>query len=225
MRSMAAFCLGGVLAASMLLGGCSATEKTGEVGNKNLRPYTADDYEKHGLPLNGVHSYGSPTYRLKSADNTYNHQDTWMLRNRMGNNLIGAHGNDRLDMDEGLAHRLEALPGVQKAYVLLAGPRAYVGIQKEDGHQGANRGTFDVDPMLGSRIERQVQAASPAVKQVYATSNPEYLARMEIYRAAANGGRSIGEFTAEFNALAARIFPAVTYMDNAGNRSSADRRP
>lgn len=224
MRTIAAFSLGGLLAASIALAGCSAVEKTGEVGNKNLRPYTANDHEKHGLPLNGVHSFDSPTYRLRS-DDRYNHQDTWMLRNRMGNNLIGAHGNDRLEMDPALANRLEALPGVKKAYVLLAGERAYVGIKKEDGRQGTSAEAADVHPMIRSRIVQQVRSASPAVKQVYTTTNPEYLARMETYRDASDNGHPIGEFTAEFNALAARIFPAVTYMDDAGSRSSADRHP
>lgn len=211
MRKIAAYSLGGLMAASLALAGCAAVEKTGDVGNKNLRPYTANDYEKHGLPLNGVHSYGSPTYRLRSADNRYNHQDEWMLRNRMGNNLIGAHGNDQLEMDEGLAGKLEALPGVNRAYVLLAGDRAYVGIEERrssgqgDEQTGAGLTTERID-----RIVRSVKKHSPKARNVYVTSNPEYLSRMEIYRDSEKNGRPVREYLAEFNALAARIFPAVT---------------
>lgn len=223
-RSMAAFSMGGLLAASVALAGCSAVEKTGEVGNKNLRPYTANDHEKHGLPLNGVHSIDSPTYRLRSADDRYNHQDTWMLRNRMGNNMIGAHGNDRLEMDEGMARRLKALPGVKEAYVLRAGERAYVGIRENRQGQRPSR-TAEVNPELRSRIIQRIQKASSTAREVYVTSNPEYLARMEMYRDAADSGHPVGEFTAEFNALAARIFPAVTYKDTAETRFPADRRP
>ena len=190
-------------------------DKTGDVGNKNLRPYKANDYEKHGLSINGVHSYGSPAYRMRSSSNPYNHQDTWMLRNRMGNNLIGAHGNDRLKMDGALAARLEAMPEVKRAYVLLADERAYVGI-KENRSAAAPMRAVDVQPELRRRIAERIGSVFPAVRQVYVTSNPEYLDRMKVYSDEEKAGRPVLEFLAEFNALAARIFPAVTYSGEPG---------
>jgi len=216
MRHFTKVSLGALLIAAISLTGCAAVNKTGEVGNKNLRPYQSNDYEKHGLPLNGVHSYGSPTYRLKSAGDIYNHQDEWMLRNRMGNNLIGAHGNDELAFDRDLASRLEALPNVKKAYVLLAGRRAYVGIE-ENRHAGMKAEAIDVRPEMKNQLIGRVKSASAEIQQVYVTTNREYLDRMKIYSKAAQSGHSAKEFLAEFNALAARIFPAVTYRDDSGS--------
>jgi len=222
LRSISALSASGLLGASIALAGCAAVEKTGEVGNKNLRPYTANDHEKHGLPLNGVHSFDSPTYRLRSANDRYNHQDEWMLRNRMGNNLVGAHGNDQLEMDGALASQLEALPDVKKAYVIRAGQRAYVGIQENRRH-GAMTDISEIRPALKDRIVSQLKSSSPNLREVYITSNPEYMTRMEAYRNAASSGHPAKEFLAEFNALAARIFPAVTYSAPTG--SPAPNRP
>jgi len=41
---------------------------------------------------------------------------------------------------------------------------------------------------------------------------------MEMYSDAAKSGHPVKEYLAEFNALAARIFPAVSYSEQAGSR-------
>lgn len=146
-----------------------------------------------------------------------------MLRNRMGNNWIGAHGNDKLVMDNKLAKQLEALPGVQQAYVLVTENRVYVGIKVQQ-REDSSAAVSDVQPHLRNKVTERVMLASPAVKQVLITANPEYMERMKIYNDAERSGHPVREYLAEFNALAARIFPAVTFMDNEGAGSAADAR-
>lgn len=203
-----------VSACLALLAGCGgALEKTGDVGNKNLRPYETNEYQEKGLRLNGVHAPGSRTYQ--QGEKEYNLQDRWMLRNPMGNNWITEHGNDRLAMDRKTADRLKTLPGVSEAYVLIADDRAYVGIALKRPAT-ARSGTADSAPISDSlyrQVAGKVREAVPAVHKVYVTSHPEYMERMRIYDAAEKSGHSVQDYVAEFNALAARIFPNVTYRE------------
>jgi len=138
-----------------------------------------------------------------------------MLRNRMGNNWVAAHGNGRLDMDNKLAQQLKQLPGVEQAYVLVTEKNVYVGI-KEQQRGNRSNAAYDVEPALLEQITARIKSSSSADKHVLITAHPEYLERMKIYSDAERSGHAVREYLAEFNALAARIFPAVTFMDDQG---------
>jgi YhcN/YlaJ family sporulation lipoprotein len=199
--------------AALAVGGCMSNN-TGDVGQKNIRPYYANDYEKNGNRLNGVHSFGSATYRTRFASDQANERNRFMGRDGLGHNIVGAHDNYRIEMNGQIAAQLAALPGVRSAYVLLTDHNAYVGVITDPaGSAGTTRvasgAGWDLGGALKDRVADHVKAMAPRIQNVYVTANPDFLARLQSYTQAAGDGHPVQGFLAEFNALAERVFPGA----------------
>ncbi|WP_276354163.1 YhcN/YlaJ family sporulation lipoprotein [Cohnella caldifontis] len=192
------------LTAALAVSGC-VNNRTGEVGQKNIRPNSVNGYDNHRLSLNGTHSYGSPTYRTRFANDQGNEQNRMLGRNRMGNGVVGPHDNYRLESSHTLASQISALPEVDDAYVLLSDKNAYVGVTLFR-RSGTSTYAAGVDNRLRSKIADKVKAAAPGVQKVFVSSHPEFVERMQTY--ALPQGRPAQDFLEEFNALSARMFPA-----------------
>ncbi|MBW5447405.1 hypothetical protein GE107_15210 [Cohnella sp. CFH 77786] len=204
-----------LLSAALAVAGC-VNDKTGDVGQKNLRPNHTNDYVNHRLSINGTHSYGSRTYPTRFASDQANEQNRRMGGNRLNNNIVGVHDNYHLRTNDRIARELAAMPEVDAAYVLLTDHNAYVGItEKRAG--GIAPQSADAGGRLKDKIADRVKAMAPAVQNVYVTANPEFVGRVRYYNQAAGAGHPVQEYLTEFNALVTRIFPATAASGTTGN--------
>ncbi|WP_123039513.1 YhcN/YlaJ family sporulation lipoprotein [Cohnella candidum] len=212
----------GILASSVLLSAAIAVSgcNTGDVGQKNIRPYYANDYVKNGLPINGTHSFGAPTYRTRFANDQANEQNRWMGRNGLNNFVVGAHDNYHLRTNDRIENELSAMPGVGAARVMLTDHNAYVGITPNRSGQ-MNAAAADVEGKLKDKIADRVKAMSPLIQNVYVTSNPEFVDRLTHYSEAAAAGHPVQDYLAEFNALVSRIFPAHSTSGTNGRSATS----
>ncbi|TJY39740.1 hypothetical protein E5161_17475 [Cohnella pontilimi] len=194
-----------LLSAALGMAGC-VDDHTGDVGQKNIRPYYKNDqnaYNKNGLTINGVHSYGGPT-RRRFADDGAMEMNRRNGDARVENFVTGVHGNHHLEWSDRIAAHLQTIPGVKSANVIVTDRNAYVAVMEDQRTADSGQRT------LHDKIADNVRAMSPTVQNVYVSSNPEFVGRMNRYAAAVSQGSSVQRYLMEFNAMVERIFPSLT---------------
>ncbi len=221
-----------LLSAALTATGC-VDNNTGDVGQKNIRPHYANDYEKNGLSMNGTYSYGSPTYRTRFANDQANEQNRRITGgNRIGNGITtrnqaqngalnGAQngmrngaGNGgqnaaqgRFEINERIAGQIAALPEVGDAYVATMGRNAYVALLDQRhviSPYGAN-----VNNELRNKITKKVKSMAPNIQNVYVSVHPEAIERLQWYSLAAKAGQPVQDFLPEFNSFSAKRFSSA----------------
>lgn len=103
-----------------------------------------------------------------------------------------------------IAQRVEALPEVNRATVLINGNRAIVGIDVRGDL------TNTIDANLRNRIEAAVKAADRNIRTVSITSDPTLMTRIRNLSTQINNGNIISNFADEFEDLLRRITSPIT---------------
>ncbi len=184
-----------LLSSVIALTGCMG--KTGDLGNKNIRPNSVRGY--NNVTGNGINN------KMRFANDQDNAQNRMYGERKINNNVIGMHGNSRIEMSDKIADKIAAIPGISSAYVMMTDHNAYVAVKEEDK---ANTGHSAVTDAVKDKIADHVKSLSPSVGNVYVSANPDFTGRMEGYAHDVKAGHPIQGLIVEFNALVERIFPA-----------------
>ncbi|TVX97938.1 YhcN/YlaJ family sporulation lipoprotein [Cohnella terricola] len=198
----------GIVASSVLLSSAIALSgcmnNTGDLGNKNIR--------NNSVHNNAVREYGVDRHKLHGsalrmhfANDSDNDQNRMYGERRINNNVIGMHGNSRIESSDRIANKISAMPGIGSAFVIMTDHNAYVAVKE---HVKANSGSTALTDEVKDKIVDQVKSLSPSVENVYVSANPDFAGRMEGYATNVKAGHPIQGFLAEFNALVERVFPA-----------------
>lgn len=186
-----------LLSSALTVTGCM--ERTGDVGNKNIRSNAARGENDRIL--------GGGTTNMRFANDQLNEMNRIHGGQRTNNNIVGMHGNTHLQLSEPIADNVAGLPGVGKTYVMMTERNAYVSVSQEgNGHRGVAAGDLPED--LKTKVADRVRALSPTTENVYVSGNPDFAARMRNIALEARRGHPVQGFLTEFNALVERIFPA-----------------
>ncbi|MCD9025957.1 YhcN/YlaJ family sporulation lipoprotein [Cohnella silvisoli] len=184
-----------LLSSAIALSGCMSN-KTGDLGNKNIRP----------------NSVGSGM-KMRFANDQDNAQNRSQYGERKeNNNVIGMHGNSRLQTSDKVADKIAKMPGIGSAFVMMTDHSAYVAV-KQDRH-AMSAHSMELANAMKDKIADQVRAMSPSVENVYVSANPDFTSRMQGYANDVRRGHPIQGFLAEFNALVERVFPAPSGTRN-----------
>jgi len=98
------------------------------------------------------------------------------------------------------ASKIVNVSGVKSANVLVTQNNAYVAaVMKEP----AGQLTKDAE----NQISQQVKAVDPNVHNVYVSTNPDFVQRVNNYVADVGAGRPVSGFAAEFGEMVRRVFP------------------
>lgn len=103
-----------------------------------------------------------------------------------------------------IAQRVEALPEVNRATVLINGNRAIVGVDVRGDL------TNTIDANLRNRIEAAVKAADRNIRTISITSDPTLMTRIRNLSTQINNGNIISNFADEFEDLLRRITSPIT---------------
>ncbi|MFC4596944.1 YhcN/YlaJ family sporulation lipoprotein [Cohnella hongkongensis] len=188
-----------LLSSAIALSGCM--NKTGDLGNKNIRNNAA---RQNNAARGGANEYGMRPQARRFAEDAANEQNRLNGNQRIDNNVVGMHGNTRMEASDRIANKISAMPGIGAAYVMLTDRNAYVAVVEDDR---ANTGHTSLTDEVKDKIANQVKALSPSVENVYVSANPDFIGRMEGYANDVRAGHPIQGFITEFNALVERIFP------------------
>jgi YhcN/YlaJ family sporulation lipoprotein len=109
-------------------------------------------------------------------------------------------GNDRIEVADQAALKIVSIPGVKQANVLVTQKNAYVAAVLDGGQNQLSREIED-------QIAFKVKETEPSIQNVYVSTNPNFVERINAYVVDVQQGRPITGFLEEFNELVQRIFP------------------
>lgn len=111
-------------------------------------------------------------------------------------------GNNRIEIANQMADKIVKVNGVRSANVLVTNRNAYVAAVID-----ANQGQLSRN--LEDQIASQVRSVDPNVQNVYVSTNPEFVDRVNAYVNDVRQGRPVAGFFAEFTEMVQRIFPTA----------------
>lgn len=141
---------------------------------------------------------------INNDDNGVTQQGTEMNRQRIQTNQQPDQQPDRNDVRIEVADKavdkIVDIPGVRQANVLVTRRNAYVAAVLNDNKDRLNRKIED-------QIAAQVRATEPDIQNVYVSTNPNFVDRINTYIDDVQQGRPVAGFVNEFNEMIQRIFP------------------
>lgn len=137
-----------------------------------------------------------------NARNQVRQQGTQMQQTQMHQNQPQGTTDNRVQIANQAADKIVKLNGVRAANVLVTRRNAYVAAAVD-----TNQGQLTRE--LEEQIAQQVRATDPNIQNVYVSTNPEFVDRVNRYVADAGQGRPVAGFFEEFNEMVQRIFPTA----------------
>lgn len=112
-----------------------------------------------------------------------------------------AMGDERFRVAQHVADRVAGLPGVRQANVLVTPDfRAYVAVVVDSTPSSPS-------DRIEQRVADRVKAADPRIRDVFVSSNPEFVDRVNRYVEEARAGRPVAGFVEQLNEIVIRLFP------------------
>lgn len=110
------------------------------------------------------------------------------------------NANDRIQVADRASEKIAAIPAVEQANVLVTQRNAYVAAVLDDTRDRLSRKIED-------QIAAKVRETDPGIQNVYVSTNPDFVARINTYVREVRQGRPVAGFVEEFNEMVQRIFP------------------
>ncbi|HOR86032.1 MAG TPA: YhcN/YlaJ family sporulation lipoprotein [Bacillota bacterium] len=110
---------------------------------------------------------------------------------------------------DGLARACEAIPGVDRATVVVSGNTAYVGVNSNGGVTGRNVANRTANDLTGIRRQcaQKIRAADPRINTVYVSEDANFFERLRRVESGMRNGTSIDSFRNELNGLVRSLTP------------------
>lgn len=132
---------------------------------------------------------------VKYEGNNVNLQNVKNDTNNINNNQT------RPEVASKAADRVAALEEVERANVIVTDQNAYVAVVLRDNVKG------EVTNKLENKIADEVRATDPNIRNVFVSSNPDFVNRMKDYADKLNKGEPVTGLVEEFNEMVRRAFP------------------
>ncbi|MDQ0213959.1 YhcN/YlaJ family sporulation lipoprotein [Oikeobacillus pervagus] len=111
------------------------------------------------------------------------------------------NNSDRLDVADEAANRITKIKEVDRANVIVTNRNAYVAVVLKGDTEG--KLTRDVE----NQIAKTVRATDDDIRNVFVSSNPDFVDRMTDYGDKIERGEPIEGLVEEFNETVRRVFP------------------
>lgn len=123
------------------------------------------------------------------------------VRNEDNDFDLNNNNGEQMDVADEAADQISKLEEVQTANVIVTNRNAYVAVTLRNGAKG------EVTDRLENRIADQVRKTDSDIQNVFVSSNPDFVQRMNDYGDKINNGDPIEGFFEEFNEMVRRVFP------------------
>ncbi|AST94701.1 hypothetical protein BC8716_01245 [Shouchella clausii] len=150
-----------------------------------------------GLILTGCGMNGND----RQPDQGDNNRETEV--EQQSNNEQNGNGpfEGRVEVADEVAERISELDEVERANVFVTNENAYVAVMLANGSE--DEVTDDVE----DKISEQVRETDENIRNVYVSSNPDFVERATNYADRIQEGEPVEGFIEEFNETIERIFP------------------
>jgi YhcN/YlaJ family sporulation lipoprotein len=126
-------------------------------------------------------------------------QELHQMQNQRNYNANHA-AEDRVEIAQAAAEKISNLPGVRQANVLITRNNAYVAAVLDGTAQQLSR-------QLEDQIAREVRKVRPDTLNVYVSTNPDFVDRINNYIVDVQQGRPVAGFVEQLNEMVQRLFP------------------
>jgi YhcN/YlaJ family sporulation lipoprotein len=117
------------------------------------------------------------------------------------NNDFDRNNETRMEIADEAADRITELDEVKTANVIVTNRNAYAAVVLRDSAKG------EVTDRLKNKIADKVRATDPNIRNVYVSSNPDFVKRMKDYGKRIKQGDPIKGLFEEFSETVRRVFP------------------
>lgn len=128
-----------------------------------------------------------------------NQNNQGMLNQDQNQNNQRGDADNRIQVADRAATKITQIRGVKQANVLVTQRTAYVAAML-DNNQQLSRDIED-------QIAQQVRTVDSNIQNVYVSTNPDFIGRVNSYVADVQQGRPVAGFFEEFTEMVQRIFP------------------
>ncbi|MCP1188836.1 YhcN/YlaJ family sporulation lipoprotein [Priestia flexa] len=111
------------------------------------------------------------------------------------------YAESRMEVANGAADRVNALSEVKNANVVIMNRDAYVAAVLEDKKEGK------LTKEMETKIADEVKKSNNNIQEVYVSTNPDFVDRMNSYVNKLEDGHPITGIINEFNEVVRRVFP------------------
>ncbi|QTL51029.1 MULTISPECIES: YhcN/YlaJ family sporulation lipoprotein [Priestia] len=139
--------------------------------------------------------------KAENARNNNGPRDVGYQPDRDQNDNLDNDNQIRLEVADEAADRIAKLDEVDSANVIVTNQNAYVAVVLQDGTIG------EVTDRLEKKIADQVRATDPDIRDVFVSSNPDFVNRMKDYGNKINKGAPVKGLFEEFTETVRRVFP------------------
>ncbi|KRE47089.1 YhcN/YlaJ family sporulation lipoprotein [Paenibacillus sp. Soil522] len=108
--------------------------------------------------------------------------------------------DNRIEVADKAAEKITNVKGVDQANVLITRRNAYVAAALDSNQNQLTK-------QIEDQIAQQVRAVDPDIQNVYVSTNPEFIDRINGYVNDVGQGRPVAGFVEQFNEMVERIFP------------------
>ena len=193
-----------------LFAGCNPNRE-GTATNDRVRPNNVRPFQ-YGTGNSNDMRLGLDQYRVNDPDLIRDSDDMRLGLNRAGGDRDGVnnwadyqsadgHNNTRMEVAQYIADQLVAIDPIQTANVLLTDRNAYVAVTTKNGQD------VETIQQLKTQIADKVHTIKPEIRNVYVSSNPDFVARVNGFVQDLQAGKPMQGLLNEFNTLVQRIFP------------------
>ncbi|MBC6974355.1 YhcN/YlaJ family sporulation lipoprotein [Bacillus sp. Xin] len=127
-----------------------------------------------------------------------NNTDLQKVRNNTNN---VTNNETQLHIANKAADRIVELEEIDKANVIVTNRNAYVAVVLRENIKG------QITKQLEKKVADQVRATNPDIRNVFVSSNPDFVDRMRDYANKINAGKPVTGLFEEFTETVRRVFP------------------
>ena len=196
------------------------------------RGYGESNYGARPFGVDGTqygHMYGNGS-GFRDGMRSNNYDGAHMYGTGMtGHTGTGTATTHKVEMSKKIADKLTKINGVKSAHVLMSGNDAYVAVTTNNkstmsvkSNTGGRRMTAhstgtatDLSSELKNSITKEVKKVAPNCKNVYVSSDVNFVDRMTEFSNMAATGHPIRGLTTEFTDMVNRLFPTSGRMNMA----------
>jgi len=117
-------------------------------------------------------------------------------------NVDDENNDSKMRVADKAQDKIENMQEVRHANVIVTENNAYVAVVLEDNTKG------DVREELEKKISDQVKSTDKGIRNVFVSSNPDFVDRMGDYGDKIQGGKPIRGLFEEFTEMVQRVFPS-----------------
>ncbi|MCM3601278.1 YhcN/YlaJ family sporulation lipoprotein [Robertmurraya korlensis] len=117
-------------------------------------------------------------------------------------NVDDENNNSRMRVADKAQDKIENMEEVRHANVIVTENNAYVAVVLEDNTKG------DVREDLEKKISDQVKSTDKKIRNVFVSSNPDFVDRMGDYGDKIQKGKPVKGLFEEFTEMVERVFPS-----------------